>query len=46
MTEQIRKTLTTEIDDVGKRLDIFLSETEEDLTRNEKKYGNIFGRLK
>ena len=33
MTEQIRKTLTTEIDDIGKRLDVFLSETEEDLTR-------------
>ena len=35
MTEQIRKTLTTEIDDIGKRLDIFLSETEEELTRSQ-----------
>ena len=35
MTEQIRKTLTTEIDDVGKRLDVFLSEAEEDLTRSQ-----------
>ena len=35
MTEQIRKTLTTEIDDIGKRLDVFLSETEEDLTRSQ-----------
>jgi len=35
MTEQIRKTLTTEIDDVGKRLDVFLSETEEELTRSQ-----------
>ena len=35
MTEQIKKTLTTEIDDIGKRLDIFLSETEEGLTRSQ-----------
>ena len=35
MTEQIKKTLTTEIDDIGKRLDIFLSETEEELTRSQ-----------
>ena len=35
MTEQIKKTLTTEMDDVGKRLDVFLSETEEDLTRSQ-----------
>ena len=35
MTEQIKKTLTTEIDDVGKRLDVFLSETEEELTRSQ-----------
>lgn len=35
MTEQIRKTLTTEIDDIGKRLDVFLSETEEELTRSQ-----------
>lgn len=35
MTEQIKKTLTTEIDDVGKRLDVFLSETEEGLTRSQ-----------
>lgn len=35
MTEQIKKTLTTEIDDVGKRLDVFLSEAEEDLTRSQ-----------
>ena len=35
MTEQIKKTLTTEIDDIGKRLDVFLSETEEELTRSQ-----------
>ena len=35
MTEQIKKTLTTEMDDIGKRLDVFLSETEEDLTRSQ-----------
>jgi ribosomal 50S subunit-recycling heat shock protein len=35
MTEQIKKTITTEIDDIGKRLDIFLSETEEELTRSQ-----------
>ena len=35
MTEQIKKTLTTEMDDIGKRLDIFLSETEEELTRSQ-----------
>jgi 23S rRNA pseudouridine1911/1915/1917 synthase len=35
MTEQIKKTITTEIDDIGKRLDVFLSETEEELTRSQ-----------
>ena len=35
MTEQIKKTLTTEMDDIGQRLDVFLSETEEDLTRSQ-----------